>query len=235
MEFFLLIAAAGAPASSGRNLAEMHKFLRELEASGRLRAAIGPLRPASESARVRVRDGQAAVANGAAGGESLLGCFAIDVADRAAALAVAERCPVPAEEIVEVRAGRYLPGRAPSGAKRFLLLYLLERGAPVPDPERIKQGMAEMRAFTDALAREGKYLGDGALPPQLPAARVVTRSGRLELVDGPFAESKEVLAGFAYVEAASREEAIATAKRVPHAAWGEVLVREVAAPPAARE
>jgi hypothetical protein len=47
------------------------------------------------------------------------------------------------------------------------------------------------------------------------------------VTDGPFAESKEVVAGFWILEAASRDEAIEIAKRYPHARWGPVEVREL--------
>jgi hypothetical protein len=230
MEFLLLIQdRRGEPPREPVSVQEMGKFGRELGERGVFRGAAGPLRPESEAARVSVRDGRAIVTDGPfpESKEVLCGFFAIDVADRAAALEVAERCPYARVGLVEVRAGRYLRGREASGAPQFLLLYLLERGAPVPDEARIRRGMAEMRAFTDELQREGKYLGDGAMPPQLPAARVESRDGKSSVLDGPFAESKEILAGFALAEAANRAEAIAIAKRVPHAAWGAVEVREV--------
>jgi hypothetical protein len=179
---------------------------------------------------VRVRNGRAAVTDGpfAEAREVLGGFFAIEAPDRAAALELAKRCPWSRAGVVELRAGRYLRGPEPSGAPRFLLLYLLDRGGPIPDEARIRQGMKEMRAFTDSLAEEGKYLGDGALPPQAPAAQITNHQGRAVVTDGPFAESKEVIAGFAFIEAADRAEAIEIAKRVPHAAWGAVEVREVA-------
>jgi len=231
MEFVLLIQSRRGEAPRAEvGVDEMAKFAQELAQAGVLRGAAGPLRPESEAARVRVRNGRAAVTDGpfAEAREVLGGFFAIEAADRAAALEVAKRCPWARAGAVELRPGRYLRGPEPSGAPRFLLLYLLERGGPIPDQARIQQGMAEMRAFTDALAAEGKYLGDGALPPQVPAAQITNHQGRAVVTDGPFAESKEVIAGFAFVQAANRAEAIEIAKRVPHAAWGAVEVREVA-------
>jgi hypothetical protein len=230
MEFVLLIQSRRGEAPRAQvGIDEMGKYVQELAQAGALRGAAGPLRPESEAARVRVREGRAAVTDGpfAESREVLGGFFAIEAADRAAALELAKRCPWTRAGVVVLRAGRYLPGPEPSGEPRFLLLYLLDRDAPIPDESRIKQGMKEMRAFTDALAAEGKYLGDGALPPQLPAAQITNHQGRAVVTDGPFAESKEILAGFAFVQAASRAEAIELAERVPHAAWGVVEVREV--------
>jgi hypothetical protein len=231
MEFVLLIQSRRGEAPRAEvGVDEMGKFAQELAQSGALRGAAGPLRPESEGARVRVRNGRAAVTDGpfAEAREVLGGFFAIEAPDRAAALELAKRCPWSRAGVVELRAGRYLRGPEPSGAPRFLLLYLLDRGGPIPDEARIRQGMKEMRAFTDSLAEEGKYLGDGALPPQAPAAQITNHQGRAVVTDGPFAESKEVIAGFAFIEAADRAEAIEIAKRVPHAAWGAVEVREVA-------
>jgi hypothetical protein len=231
MEFVLLIKSRRGEAPRAEvGVDEMGKFAQELAQSGALRGAAGPLRPESEAARVQMRDGRAAITDGpfAESREVLGGLFAVEAADRAAAIELAKRCPWTRAGTVELRAGRYLRGPEPSGAPRFLLLYLLGRDAPVPDEARIRQGMKEMRAFTDSLAEQGQYLGDGALPPQLPAAQVTNHQGRAVVTDGPFAESKEILAGFAFIEAANRAEAIEIAQRVPHAAWGAVEVREVA-------
>jgi len=231
MEFVLLfVDRRDEPPQAPLDPEEMGKYAAELRQRGALRLAAGPLRPESEGARVRVRDGRALVTDGpfAEAREVVAGFFALEVADRAAALEVALACPFARAGTVELRAGRVLRGGPASGAPQFLLLYLLERGAPIPDEARIRQGMAEMRAFTDGLQQQGAYLGDGALPPQLPAARLTSRRGRVAVVDGPFAESKEVIAGFALVQAAGRAEALAIAKAVPHAAWGAVELREVA-------
>jgi hypothetical protein len=230
MEFVLLIQdRRGQPRRGSVTPDEMGKFGHELGERGAMRGAAGPLAPEADAARVRVRDGRASVTHGpfAEASEVLVGFFAIDVPDRAAALEVAKRCPYARVGTVEVRAGRYLRGAEPSGARQFLLLYPLDRSIPTPGEEVLQQGMKMMREFTDELRKEGKYLGDGALPPNVPAARIETHQGKTVVTDGPFAESKEIMPGFAYVEAASRDEAIELAKRVPHANWGAVEVREV--------
>ena len=233
MEFVLLFLDRRGEAPEARvDADEMGRCAAELRQRGALRLCAGALQPESEGARVRVREGRTAVVDGPfpESRETVAGCFALDVADRAAALEIAAACPFARAGVVELRSGRVMRGGAASGEPQFLLLYLLDRGAPLPDDARIRQGMAEMNAFADDLERKGKYLGGGALPPQLPAARVETRRGKTAVMDGPFAESKEVIAGFALIQAAGREEAIAIAKTVPHAAWGAIEVREVAQP-----
>jgi len=231
MQFVLLfVDRRGESGEAHVDAAEIARCAAELRQRGALQLSAEALRPESEGVRVRVRDGRAGVADGpfAESRELVAGLFAIDVADRAAALEIAARCPFARAGAVELRPGRVLRGGAASGEPQFLLVYLLDRGAPIPDEARIRQGMAEMNAFADDLERKGKYLGGGALPPQLPAARVESRRGKTAVTDGPFAESKEVIAGFALIQAAGREEAIAIAKTVPHAAWGAIEVREVA-------
>jgi len=60
-----------------------------------------------------------------------------------------------------------------------------------------------------------------------PPARIETRGGKVLVTDGPFAEAKEIVGGYAIVRAASRAEAIEIAKRYPHAKWGPVELREI--------
>jgi hypothetical protein len=59
-----------------------------------------------------------------------------------------------------------------------------------------------------------------------PAARVQVRSGQARLVDGPFAEAKEMVGGFFLVDVPTREQALALAQECPAAAWATVEVRE---------
>ncbi|MFI5314577.1 MAG: YciI family protein [Myxococcota bacterium] len=208
---------------------EMGKFARELGERGILRGAAGPLRPDSEAVRVSLKGGRASVTDGpfAEAREVVGGYFAIDVADRAAAIEVAALCPYARAGAVEVRAMRSMPRDEATGGPQFVLLFLLAADAPVPDAARLAEGMAQMRAVVDELRREGKHLAGAGLPPEPPAARVEIRGEKVFVRDGPFAESKEVTLGFALVQAPNRAAAIETAKRIPHAGWGSIEVREV--------
>ena len=60
------------------------------------------------------------------------------------------------------------------------------------------------------------------------AARIKVREGRAQVVDGPFAEAKEMVGGFFLLDVASRDEAVAIARECPAAEWATVEVREVA-------
>ena len=59
-------------------------------------------------------------------------------------------------------------------------------------------------------------------------ARVEVREGRVHVVDGPFAEAKEMIGGFFLLDVASRDEALAIARECPAAEWAMVEVRETA-------
>jgi hypothetical protein len=82
-------------------------------------------------------------------------------------------------------------------------------------------------ALNEALAESGELIvSEGLADPSL-AKQVTVRDGRTMTSDGPFAESKEHLAGFYLIECESMERAVEHAARVPDAAWGQVEVRPV--------
>jgi len=69
--------------------------------------------------------------------------------------------------------------------------------------------------------------GGNALQATATAATVRVREGKTLTTDGPFAETKEQLGGFYLVEAATREEAIAMAAKIPAARFGSIEVRPI--------
>ncbi len=71
----------------------------------------------------------------------------------------------------------------------------------------------EIEKLTEQEMAAGRMLARGGLlPTAMGSARIESRRGKLKLTDGPFAETKEVLGGFAIFEFATREEAIAAAQ-----------------------
>jgi hypothetical protein len=77
-----------------------------------------------------------------------------------------------------------------------------------------EQLMADMGQLIDELTRSGKLVSTAGLRPTSEGLRVrLHRGGRLSVVDGPFTETKEVIAGYAIFEAPSREEALALTQR----------------------
>ncbi len=85
--------------------------------------------------------------------------------------------------------------------------------------------LAEYRAFGKEFAPAIK--GGHALQPTTKAVTVRVRDGKQLVTDGPFAETKEQLAGYYLVEAATREEAIAIAAKIPGARFGSVEARPI--------
>jgi hypothetical protein len=72
----------------------------------------------------------------------------------------------------------------------------------------------EIEKLTEQEMAAGRMLARGGLlPTAMGSARIESRRGKLKLTDGPFAETKEVLGGFAIFEFATREDAIAAAER----------------------
>lgn len=86
---------------------------------------------------------------------------------------------------------------------------------------------AECVAFDEELRESGHCLASEALHPVEAAATVRVRGGKVSVTDGPFAETKEQLAGFYMVEARDLNEAIRIASRIPPARVGSVEVRPV--------
>ena len=74
--------------------------------------------------------------------------------------------------------------------------------------------------YTDELKKAGVLLGGEALQPTARGARITVAGGKRKVVDGPFAESKEVVGGFFIIQVKSREEALEWAARCPAARLG---------------
>lgn len=86
---------------------------------------------------------------------------------------------------------------------------------------------SECLANSENLKQAGHHIAAEALQPVRTAATVRVRSGKLSVTDGPFAETKEQLAGFYLVEAKDLNEAIQLAAKIPPARVGSIEVRPV--------
>ena len=109
----------------------------------------------------------------------------------------------------------------------FMLLFIDRKEARSGEPA----GMAELNRFSDELARQGKLRRAAPLGPEAAGARIRVRGGKAFVIDGPFAESKEVVGGFWIVDVAGRDEAVEIARRAfelgeprPHARGGVIEV-----------
>ena len=94
-----------------------------------------------------------------------------------------------------------------------------------------KQLLAEMGKFNEDLMNAGLLLAGDGLHPTSKGARVTFSGNTRTLVDGPFAETKELIAGYWIWQVQSKEEAIAWVKRCPNPAGdgkeGEIEIRQL--------
>lgn len=100
-----------------------------------------------------------------------------------------------------------------------------ESGA-LPDPELL----AEMGKFNEELVKAGVLLAGEGLQPSAKGARVRFSGAKRTVIDGPFSETKELIAGFWLLQVKSKEEAIEWIKRSPSPFPGvesEIEIRQV--------
>lgn len=111
---------------------------------------------------------------------------------------------------------------------QYLLLVNIDQSLvdalPVGEFDRLMQGCI---AKADELKREGCLIESQQLEAPQRARTVRARDGRTAITDGPFAETKEVLAGFNLIEAESEEDALRIAQSFPWIRFGSIEVRPV--------
>ena len=87
---------------------------------------------------------------------------------------------------------------------RFLSLVRVDENGGQRPSERL---MREMGALMEEMTRNGKLIATGGLLPTAQGVRMRSNHGKLSTTDGPFTETKEVVGGYAIIEAASMDEA----------------------------
>jgi hypothetical protein len=88
-----------------------------------------------------------------------------------------------------------------------------EAGRFPPDAERVFQAMA---TYHEELAKAGVLLDASGLQPTSKGWRIRYEGSKRRVIDGPFAETKELIAGYTMIQVRSREEALEWAKRFPN-------------------
>lgn len=84
-----------------------------------------------------------------------------------------------------------------------------------PTPEML-EAFAAMDRFTEELVEAGVFVAAAGLKPSAEGKRIVCEGARRRVIDGPFAESKELVAGFSIWEVRDMDEAVAWAQRCPN-------------------
>jgi hypothetical protein len=111
---------------------------------------------------------------------------------------------------------------------RFMLLMIPQgfakaEPADLPSAERI----AELSQYSEALAKAGVLLTLDGLHPPSRATRLTFSGRKASVVDGPFAEAREAVAGYWLIQAKSKDEAVEWARRCPARDGDVIEVREV--------
>jgi hypothetical protein len=109
---------------------------------------------------------------------------------------------------------------------RFMLLVKADQNTEagvLPSKELV----AAMGQFNEEMVKAGVLLADEGLHPSSKGARLTFSRGKRTVIDGPFAETKELVAGFWIIQVQSKAEAIDWASRVPFADDKVIEVRQV--------
>jgi len=111
---------------------------------------------------------------------------------------------------------------------QYLLMIYSEEGAWSRMTEaQQKEGMAAFMAYTDALRKAGALVNSNRLRDVSSASTVRVVSGKTQVTDGPFADTKEQLGGYYLIEAKDLDAAISWAAKCPGAAYGKIEVRPI--------
>ena len=107
----------------------------------------------------------------------------------------------------------------------LLMIYSDEKQWPKMSKEQQQQGIAAYTAYTEALKKASVYKGSNRLAPTASATTVHVANGKPKVLDGPYADSKEQLAGYYMIDVSDLDTAISWASRCPGASHGTVEVR----------
>ena len=109
----------------------------------------------------------------------------------------------------------------------LLMLYANEAGWPTLTPEQREQAMGAYTAYTEALRKADVLRGSNRLRPSSSATTVRVTEGKSQVLDGPYADSKEQLGGYYLIDVPDLDAAISWASRCPGASHGTIEVRPV--------
>ena len=106
-----------------------------------------------------------------------------------------------------------------------LLIHYPQPAVPTVSQDEIKAGMADFQAYAKALEDAGVLQSAEVLQTIANATSVSVKQGKLQVQDGPFAETKEAFAGIFVLDVPDLDAALAWAERCPAAHWGTVEIR----------
>jgi hypothetical protein len=106
-----------------------------------------------------------------------------------------------------------------------LLIHYPQPAVSTLTQDELKAGMAAFHAYAQALQDAGVLRSAEVLQTIATATSVSTREGRLQVQDGPFADTKEAFAGIFMLDVPDLDAALAWAEQCPAARWGTVEIR----------
>jgi hypothetical protein len=107
----------------------------------------------------------------------------------------------------------------------MLTLYADEKNWPKMTKEQQEQGYAAYMAYAEALKQAGALKGSGRLQPTSTATTVRTVDGKQQVLDGPYADTKEQLGGYFLIDVNDLDAALSWAARCPGSQHGVIEVR----------
>jgi hypothetical protein len=111
--------------------------------------------------------------------------------------------------------------------KYLLLIYGNEAGMQSASQADVEQMMAAYGAYTEALNKAGVLVDGNRLQPTASATTVRASGGKTNVLDGPYAETKEQLGGYYMIEVPDLDAALSWAARCPGANHGAIEVRPI--------
>lgn len=107
------------------------------------------------------------------------------------------------------------------------LIYSDHSKGPQPGTPEFGALLGEYQTFTKAVTDNGMMVHADALQPTSTATTVTMENGKMEVTDGPFAETKETLGGYYLLECKTLDDAIEQAAKIPTAKHGRIEIRPV--------
>ena len=111
--------------------------------------------------------------------------------------------------------------------KYLLMIYASEAQENAMPPEEMGKMMQAYGAYTEALVKAGALQAGERLRPVTDATSVRVRNGKTEVLNGPYAETREQLGGYYLIDVPDLDAALAWAARCPSSSMGTIEVRPV--------
>lgn len=111
--------------------------------------------------------------------------------------------------------------------KYLLSIYASEAAEDAMSPTATAELMQAYGAYSEALVKAGAMVGGERLRPSTEATSVRVRSGKTEVLHGPYAETREQLGGYYVIDVADLDAALSWAARCPTSSYGTIEVRPI--------